>query len=363
MIMRKFSLIALLLSAPLALADGEQSAFYGELEAMLHADFVNQSDSHEVVYTHSELEWGMRLGDGFSLNNTLKLEKLEDETRQPPKSSFLDRHILIIEELTVNWDNEKWGFYGGKFYPTVGFIYDEFPGINAHHTVEEYAIHERIGIGVVRRFQAAQLEVATFFADTTFMSDAAFTNRRRLRKEYGGVANSEDFSSLAVSLRGDLPDHGNSPLVEPIYRLGYAYQAGGDSVDGEKGYAESRYSLGLGGNLNLSDDWTLRALGEAIWVKNFAGEKNRRRIYGTISLRLKHDDWHWHAFHAGKFNHPEGGDPNEDENDYLNELSMGYDLTDNWTIDWGYSWLKEEATNSQLINLLLTYEYGWGNDG
>ena len=359
--------ISIVFFAALAEADGGESPFYGEVYAMLHADFTNGTDSHKVAYTHTEAEWGTRLVGGLSLNNTIKLERLEheyDDEREEghghTKSSFLDRHILIIEELTFNYDEDEWGFYLGKFYPTVGFVYDEFPGINAHHTVEEYAIHERIGIGAIRRFGRGQLELATFFADTTFMSDALLTNRRRTRKNDGGVANTESLSSLAISLRGDLPEDDNGLLSEPIYRLGYARQAAGKPASGRKESVESRYAVGLGGNFNFASDWVLRGLGEAVWVKNFRGEKDRRRIYGTVSLRLKHGDWHWHAFHAGKFNRAE--ERREDENDYLNELSVGYDLDEYWAIDWGYSWIKDAGINSQLINLMLSYKYDWGND-
>lgn len=367
-------LVAALVAAlflPTAANAAEEEVFYGDLHAIIHGDFGTTPHNKSVVYSHTEAEWGARLGGGFSVNNTLKLERLEhhghghDEQEEEPKSSFLDRHILIIEELTLNWDNEDWGFYGGKFYPTVGFIYEEFPGINAHHVVEEYAIHERIGLGAARKWQNTELEVATFFADTTFMSDAAFTNRQRLHKRDGGIANTEDFSSVAVAFRGELPDDGESILSNPIYRLGYAYQARGQArgepADGSAESAESRYSLGGGADLRLADDWILRALLEGVWVKNFEGENNRRRIYGTASFRLKHHNWHWHAFHAGKFNRAE--EREEAENDYLNELSMGYDFTDSgWSVDWGYAWLKEEGANSQMINLMLTYVGSWGKD-
>lgn len=73
--------------------------------------------------------------------------------------------------------------------------------------IEEYKIAERIGAGFkysanLEDFGTHQINISSFFADTTFLSDSLIDQRGHTSKEDGGLANTEDFDSYAISISG-----------------------------------------------------------------------------------------------------------------------------------------------------------------
>ena len=134
---------------------------------------------------------------------------------------FLEEHSLLVEELTFNYDAEDFSLYAGKFNPVVGFNYHRLPGIYGYQITESYRISERIGVGSALKYNADdygkhQLDVSTFFADTTFLSDSILHDRGHTNKQDGGLANTEDFPSFAVSLGGSDFYSLNNNIVEGL---------------------------------------------------------------------------------------------------------------------------------------------------
>src|SRR3546814_21075551 len=85
--------------------------------------------------------------------------------------------------------------------------WDVAPGIWGTDLAEDYELAEQIGVAGDLRFGGEgvgkhALTLGTFFADTTFLSRSAFTDRGRTRLSDGGAGNPEDFSPFPVALEG-----------------------------------------------------------------------------------------------------------------------------------------------------------------
>ena len=75
--------------------------------------------------------------------------------------------------------------------------YHSFPGMYISTLVEHYAIRERIGAGFKVRhdledFGKHSLEVSSFMADTTFLSDSVLRQRGNTSKEDGALQTLKD---------------------------------------------------------------------------------------------------------------------------------------------------------------------------
>ena len=224
--------------------------FYGHLDLQAQGDTHLDGDWFDKrvseSYSHSHLELGYRMKSGFSINANIKLEgeasghahhghghggdehageehhdeeehadeDHHDEEHGEKKAhpgdkddKFFEDHPVFIAALTVNYDTENFSAYAGKFNPVVGVDYHSFPGMYISTLVEHYAIRERIGAGFKVRhdledFGRHSLEISSFMADTTFLSDSTVHQRGNTSKEDGGPSNTQRFNSYAISLEG-----------------------------------------------------------------------------------------------------------------------------------------------------------------
>ena len=166
---------------------------------------------------------------------------------------FFEDHPIFIAALTLNYDTENFSAYAGKFNPVVGVDYHSFPGMYISTLVEHYAIRERIGAGFKVRhdledFGKHSLEVSSFMADTTFLSDSVLRQRGNTSKEDGGPSNTQRFNSYAISLEGSNFYSLTNNIVEGLsYRIGHAVQAAAEKSPRD----EIRYSVSVGYKLSL----------------------------------------------------------------------------------------------------------------
>jgi len=127
-----------------------ETGIYGHLHATVHADNVFDATEKDreitEIYSHSHLDLGAELGQGFSVNASLLLEGEPaghahgtQEAHSEPTGSdrFLDDHPLLVEQLTLNYEQGPFSLYAGKFNPTVGFYHGRFPGLYSYQPVEE----------------------------------------------------------------------------------------------------------------------------------------------------------------------------------------------------------------------------------
>ncbi len=344
--------------------------YYGHLDIKIHADSIlDAEEADEEInesYTHSHLELGARLGKGLSINTHIKLEgessghshgHSEEESGSHGDNRFFESHPLIIEQLTLNYDDEQFAAYLGKFNPIVGFDYHNFPGIYGYQTIEGYAIRERVGFGGAVKHNAGdygkhRLDVSTFFADTTALSGSLFHQREHNSKEDGGLSNTEDLSSYAVSLGGSDFYSLNNNIVEGLsYRVGYAEQAAG--VDNEND--EKRYSLSLAYKQKITKDMTAKILAEHLDIEHFGGEAAHDRAYSTAALKLDYKQWNLGTSYTHINNDAEEDD--EGHNGKIYQLSAGYTFNNGIGVGLGYQRSDEENEVTDRMGALVSYSY------
>ena len=358
--------------------NNEDKLFYGHAEVILHLDSITDAKDSDgeinETYMHSHFDFGFHLGRGFSINSTLKLDGHphanghghEHGGEHADDDRFFDDHPLFIEQLTLNYDSDNYAAYIGKFNPNVTFDYHSFPGIYGYQIAEEYAIRERIGIGGAIKHNAGdygnhRLDVSTFFADTTFLSDSVLRDRGHTSKEDGGIANTEDFSSLAVSLGGSDFYSLNNNFVEGLsYRASYVKQKEG--VDGEE--AEQRYSISLGYQEQINENLAVRVISEYVDIDHLGGEKKHDRAYTTTALRFDYKNWNLGTSYTDINNtvreddhgHHHGDDHSGEDGDIF-QISVGYTFDMGLGLDLGYQKSDQEAEVTERLGASVRYSY------
>jgi len=237
------------------------------------------------------------------------------------------------------------------------------------------------------------LDVSTFFADTTALSDSLITRRGQTGKEHGGVANTEDFSSFSIALGGtDFYSLDNNIVEGLSYQIGYAEQGAGVNNDAD----ETRASISLEYRHQFSQDVKGRLVTEHVDIQHFGGEAAHDRAYSMVAWALDYRRWNFSVSYLHVDNrvgelsfvhhedeHEDHHDEEEDdhgehdeeeghedeEHDHAHEagaegldghvfqVSVGYRFDSGFGIDGGYQYMDEEGETTERVGLMLSYEY------
>ncbi len=369
--------IILLSSPAYAAGDHDHSAhskgkkkFYSHLDVRVHVDRIVDSEEadeeFDELYSHSHLELGVKVSPKFSINSNLKLEGEPaghahghggEGSESPGGDKVFDDHPLLIEHLTINFDNEHYSIYAGKFNPIVGFDYHKFPGIYGYQVIEGYLIRERIGLGAELNHDADNLgkhtlNLSTFFTDTTALSDSILFQRGHTSKGDGGLSNTEDLSSFAVSLGGDDFYSFTNNIAEGLsYRIGYAKQAAGTGNEQD----EVRYSGSLGYQHILSKDFDAKLVTEYMAIDHLGGEAAHDRSYSTLALGINYKNWKLGTSYTYIEN--DADEEDESHNGHIFQISAGYTFSNGIGLDLGYKRADEENEESDRVGALVTYSY------
>ena len=374
--------------------------FYGHLDLQAQGDTHLDGDWFDKrfseSYSHSHLELGYRMKSGFSINANIKLEgeasghahhghghggeehageehhdeeehadeDHHDEEHGEKKAhpgdkddKFFEDHPVFIAALTVNYDTENFSAYAGKFNPVVGVDYHSFPGMYISTLVEHYAIRERIGAGFKVRhdledFGRHSLEISSFMADTTFLSDSTVHQRGNTSKEDGGPSNTQRFNSYAISLEGSDFYSLTNNIVEGLsYRIGHAVQAAAETSPRD----EIRYSVSLGYKHILTRDLTARLMTEHMAINNLNGETSHDRSYNNFAIRFHYKNWF--AGTAYTLIDNEADEEGENHDGHVFEGSAGYNFPFGLSVEVGYKRSDEENEEKELLGTLLKYSY------
>ena len=380
-----------LLSAPVYAAGGHDhgdhskggKGFYSHVDVKTHFDRIvdadEASEEFDEAYTHSHMELGMRLNSKLSINANIKIEgepaghhhghgaeeeehhdeeegEHHEEAATAATDKMFDDHPLLIEQITVNFDDEHYSLYAGKFNPVVGFDYHNFPGMFGYQIIESYVIRERIGFGAKLKHDAGDLgrhtlNVSTFFADTS-LSDSLLHARGNTSKEDGGISNTEDFQSFSVSLGGtDFYSLDNNIAEGLTYGLGYARQAAG------KGNAEdeTRYSVSLGYTQKLTKDIEADLITEHMQIDHLGGENGHDRSYTTVGLGLDYKNWNVGTTYTHINNDADEADEGHDGHIY--QVSLGYTFSNGIGLSIGYKKSDEDNEEKERIGTTVSYSY------
>ncbi len=374
--------------------------FYGHLDLQAQGDTHLDGDWFDKrfseSYSHSHLELGYRMKSGFSINANIKLEgeasghahhghghggdehageehhdeeehadeDHHDEEHGEKKAhpgdkddKFFEDHPVFIAALTVNYDTENFSAYAGKFNPVVGVDYHSFPGMYISTLVEHYAIRERIGAGFKVRhdledFGRHSLEISSFMADTTFLSDSTVHQRGNTSKEDGGPSNTQRFNSYAISLEGSDFYSLTNNIVEGLsYRIGHAVQAAAETSPRD----EIRYSVSVGYKHIFTRDLTARLMTEHMAINNLNGETSHDRSYNNLAIRFHYKNWF--AGTAYTLIDNEADEEGENHDGHVFEGSAGYNFPFGLSVEVGYKRSDEENEEKELLGTLLKYSY------
>jgi hypothetical protein len=352
------------LVTPLLADDGAEKAeatkrypyVSGDISAEFYLDTVFDADNPDAkgqdAYNTTEIKAEAHFSEWVSIFTGLVLEPVKD--RQPGDDRYFEDHGLYVEQLYGKLSFNSVQVLAGKFNPAFGRAWDDAPGIYGTDMAVDYELTERVGAGFsVRKdstaFGTAKLQASAFHADKSFLADSAFTSRADAYRVDGGLSDTGNLDSFAISLEGKkLPDF---PGIS--YNLGYAHQAGsGADLDDQNGFvfglqAERKYNgaefkliveaayFDYAGDLYDSGDPDLFV--EAAW-------------YLTLGLETKIDKYHAAAAYtmrdAELFNE-------SDFDDYQYQVSAGIDFAPGWSLDIGYKFLRAQGEESYTLGLML----------
>ena len=179
----------------------------GEVSVELGADSTIRSGDPAAriseAYPTVEASLGLFLTEVLSIQSGLVLEPVIDPL--PGQDRFFGDIGLYAEEIFAQYEREGVRIFAGKFNPSFGTAWDAAPGVYGVDFAEDYELAEMIGGGGALTIGGNGQPVAIitaniFLADTTVLSESAFTNRGRAMLAAGGPANSGDLDSFSLTL-------------------------------------------------------------------------------------------------------------------------------------------------------------------
>lgn len=319
-------------------------------------DFAFDSDDPAAelndLYATIEPEVSLHFNSAISLVAGFVFEPVQDPG--PREDRVFEDQGLFAEQVFLSYAGDGFGLQAGKFNPAFGMAWDRAPGLYGTDFAEDYELTERVGLGGSIEWGNENrglhtLSVATFFADTTFLSESIFQDRGRTRIGSGGVSNTEDFSSVAVSLDSEAV----AGLGGMGYTLGFVHQQGGrgDPED------ETGFVAGLFKSVELSNGATLEPVLEWAHFEN-AGGAQLDRDYVTLGAGWANGPWNAALSATGRFSDSNAAGVASDD-DTLVQLSGGYGFSNGVTLDIGYRFSEEANLETHMVGALLAYELGF----
>jgi hypothetical protein len=334
----------------------------GDISVEFYFDATIDADNPDAkgndAYNTTEMTTEAHFSPRFSVLSHLVLEPVRD--RLPGDDRYFEDHGLYVEELYGKLNFDPVQLFAGKFDAAFGRAWDDAPGIYGTDIAADYELTERIGAGF--SFQrddtvigTAKLLASVFHADTSVLGRSAFTSRGEAYLVDGGLSDTGDFSSFAVSLEGEkLPG-----LSGISYNLGFVHQAGSvEDLDDQNGVvfglqAERSYNgvafkwiaetayFDYGGDVYAAGDPALFA--DKLWYRTLGVEAKMGKYHAAAVYATRDAD----LFDGTHFD------------DVQYQLSAGIDLGENWTLDIGYKFLNAQAEESHTVGLMLVKAIEW----
>jgi hypothetical protein len=328
---------------------GDISAeFY--VNAPLDAD--NPAAKRIDAYSSTELNAEAHVSSRFSIVTGLVVEPVDD--RPLGQDRYFEDHGLYVEQLYGKLGLHGVDVFAGKFNPAFGRAWDDAPGIYGTDMAAGYELTERVGAGFAlqrenTRIGTAKVQASAFHVDRSVLSQSAFTDRGPAYRIDGGLGDTGDLDSFAISLDGEqLPQ-----LVGVSYNVGFVHQARGpDDMDDQNGFV-------LGVQLvRTYNDLELRSLAEAAYFDYggdvySSGDPNlfvNKLSFFTIGFEIKVKDFHAAAAYSAREVNVANG---AGFDDWQYQISAGMDFGSSWSLDLGCKILKEQGEESSMFGLML----------
>lgn len=351
----------------------------GHAHGEFFADRVTDSPEpdgkvYEGYSFHSHLGLELLLLKGFSVTAELGLEgepsghhhgeeegEEEEDDHGPP--AFILDHNLSVDRLALNWKRvsgiAKHTLSAGKIIPVVSLDPHAFPGIYGGRAVHGYEdeMKNKMGLAYGLALEAGgygshTFDVAAFAADTTVLGFDHESPRVRLRKRDGGLSNTGDLSSFAVSLSGgnffSLKDGFFADLIEGIsYRFGFARQAKGSADAGGKD--ETRFSASFCNFRAVTENLSVKTVSEYMILNNYRREEevfDRRQSTTSVAFVWR-DNWTLAGTHAFISN---TGEPDDSFTSFSLSRSFGAAKV-------GLGYLRQEVEGEKTARAGLLFSY------
>ncbi|MEZ5690274.1 MAG: hypothetical protein R3D71_01250 [Rickettsiales bacterium] len=359
---KMITLCPLLLSYPEISFAGESTE---PLSAELVVEWQNEnrlsSDDSTVDETNNsffraELAPVLRLSSNIFIDGVLVFEPFaQAAAKNIGDDIWFESNGLFAEEIKINFEYGNYTFWGGKFNPSFGTAWDYGRGIWSEDFAEDYEITEKLGVGgsydfVTKNFGNHTFSASSFFADTTFLSGSTVTKRARTSLKDGGASNTEDFSSFTISLDGE-----NLMGIEDLkYHMAYRFLGEQDKNRSGTADDETGFAAMLNYGMALDEDLSVDILGEYASLYNFEGVKNSDRNYYSASIVTTiYDNWNITAGYTLRDIKNDGSGGKFD--DYLFQLSAGYDFQNGLTAETGWRVTEESNVDTDVIGFLIRY--------
>lgn len=303
------------------------------------------------LFTKVEPEATLHLVPGLSLFTKGVLERVRDA--RAGEDRFFEDHGFYIEDLWLSYEKDWSAVKGGKFTPNFGVAWDRAPGIYGDEFASAgYEFTERIGIEGRATFgdEASgkhSLAVGAFFLDTSVLAHSTLRGRGTRALADGGVSNTGDLSSFAVSMDGK--EIGGTPGL--AYHIAFIRQKEGrDGRKPENGFAAALYRE----KIELLPELSLAPLVEFVRFSNFGGLDGQSRRFITASGEFLWRNWNLALSATSRRTHT-AGSPGVD--DYLLQVSAGYAFDIGLKADLGWRQTNEADIQTNTIGARLSYNY------
>lgn len=329
----------------------------GEIGAEVQNDwsFSADDDLDQVNELYAEINAFLHLvwSERLSMETHVTFEGVQDQ--DPGEDTVFGNEGVYVEEIFMYWQDGTYGIKAGKFDPRFGVAWEKAPGIYGDELPEDYEITEMAGFEGHYTLDGGvsgehTISAATFFADTSFLSESTVTKRGRLDVNDGGLANTENFSSYSATLNTANPA-GQDGLG---LHLGYRYLAAGKADAGREG--EAGYGIGLSQSLDFSERVSADLLGEWVGLRNAEGTQDDLDYWTAAATVTVDTRWHVGISATFKDRSAAGG---ADIRDHLYNLAGGYDFDNGITVDLGYKHMREDGNDTRGVGVLVAYEYAF----
>lgn len=345
--------LALGLAASAASAE-TTSPWEGSLDLEFGIDSTFRADDPDDKLTDTfgsaALALRLRLSEGVALNFGSTLESVLDP--RPATDRTFGDIGLYIDTLNIEAGFGPVTLTAGKFGAGFGTAWESMPGIWTADLAEDYELAEQLGIGLAWDLGDTPLGALTFgvnlfTADTSALSDSAFTRRGRLTRADGGAGNTGRLNNVSLTLEGS--DIAAAPGLS--WHLGYReLKPGQGDVATERGMV-----FGLAQAFDLGNDTELTVAGEVARLRNAGGGADDAD-YATLGLGLVRGPWHGELGASLRRTGFAGGGSARDT---LLQVSAGYTWDNGIDLSLGYVRGSEDGSKSDTIGLRLTRSFSF----
>lgn len=336
---------ALTIAAPLALAQTTDDGAISQ-EGAVELTYDHTQSGQDVVAATIEYGLGVRIADGWTIHMDAVVEPVQD----PVGDVAFRSEDAYIETLSLQYAGDYFTVYAGKLDPVFGSAADLAPGLYGVEVGEIYQLVEQLGVGgdisltSVLGLEGGEhvLSAALFAADRSILSGSLGGKRDRVRLADGGLANTEDLKSWAVSLDGAL-DNG----------LGYSvgYRSLASDTPGEAD--ESMTVAGV--SYAFPEEWgvAVNAMAEAGFSRDADGIDGANRDFYTAAAEISLGEWFVNVVASGWNENAAAGDLELRKF----EVSIGRDLSDDLTLEFGAQDARFGDDSETIFGLRLSYAF------